>query len=219
MLRSLKQAYYSPRQPRPRRAAVDVLLPLHLADPPLPRPRLPPRAAVGARRRRARAARGELRRAGRVDVRARARGDDDRARRRRHRARASRSSGAVRGRLGADVRGRGHRADLGRVRSSRSAGPGPPAASEGIGLQGPAATRAMLPVRRRCAASSDGDWWALHEHEHGPARRAAERRHPATAIATGGSSTSRGRSCAASAAGRAAAGRRSAVRVDLARGA
>ena len=33
-------------QPRPRRAALAALLPLHLADPPLPRPRLPPRAAV-----------------------------------------------------------------------------------------------------------------------------------------------------------------------------
>ena len=36
-------------QHRPRRAALAALLPLHLADPPLPRPRLPPRAAVGGR--------------------------------------------------------------------------------------------------------------------------------------------------------------------------
>ena len=48
VLRSLKQARYSPAQPRPRRPALAALLPLHLADPPLPGPRLPPRAAVGA---------------------------------------------------------------------------------------------------------------------------------------------------------------------------
>ena len=56
-------------QPRPRRPALAALLPLHLADPPLPRPRLPPLAAerdrggggpagrVTARRRRASGAR------------------------------------------------------------------------------------------------------------------------------------------------------------------
>ena len=37
-------------QHRPRRAALAALLPLHLADPPLPRPRLPPRAARRDRR-------------------------------------------------------------------------------------------------------------------------------------------------------------------------
>ena len=45
VLRALKQARYSAREPRPRRAALRGLLPLHLADPPLPRPRLPPRAS------------------------------------------------------------------------------------------------------------------------------------------------------------------------------
>ena len=37
-------------QPRSRRSALVGLLPLHLADPPLPGPRLPPRAAEGDRR-------------------------------------------------------------------------------------------------------------------------------------------------------------------------
>ena len=41
-------------EPRARRPRADALLPLHLADPPLPRPDLPPRAAVGRRRRRGR---------------------------------------------------------------------------------------------------------------------------------------------------------------------
>ena len=45
------------QEPRPRRPALGQLLPLHLADPPLPRPRLPPRAAVGGRRRGSRPAR------------------------------------------------------------------------------------------------------------------------------------------------------------------
>ena len=44
-----------PGQHGPRRPALAALLPLHLADPPLPRPRLPPRAALGGRRRRGRA--------------------------------------------------------------------------------------------------------------------------------------------------------------------
>ena len=48
VLRSLKQAYYTPAQPRPRRAGQPALLPLHLADPPLPRPGGAPRAAAAA---------------------------------------------------------------------------------------------------------------------------------------------------------------------------
>ena len=72
-------------QPRARRPAVAALLPLHLADPPLPGPDLPPRAAVGDRRRGA-GARGLVGGGGgAVDLGARAGGDDDRARRRRHR--------------------------------------------------------------------------------------------------------------------------------------
>ena len=50
VLRSLKQAHYSAAQHRPPRAAVAALLPLHVADPPLPRPDLPSRAARGDRR-------------------------------------------------------------------------------------------------------------------------------------------------------------------------
>ena len=60
VLRSLKQARYAAAQHRPPRAAVAALLPLHVADPALPGPDLPPRAAGrdrrrgGARRRRPR---------------------------------------------------------------------------------------------------------------------------------------------------------------------
>ena len=74
------------REPRPRRPAVDALLPLHVADPSLPGPRLPPGAAQRRGRRGGRAARGHARRGGRVDVGARARRDGHRARRRRRRA-------------------------------------------------------------------------------------------------------------------------------------
>ena len=52
VLRSLKQAHYSAAQHRPPRPAVAALLPLHVADPALPGPDLPPRAAGGDRRRR-----------------------------------------------------------------------------------------------------------------------------------------------------------------------
>ncbi len=58
-----------------------ALLPLHLADPPLPRSRLPPRAAVGRRRGRARGPRSGAWGAGRVDLRPRAQCDEHRARR------------------------------------------------------------------------------------------------------------------------------------------
>ena len=50
VLRSLKQAYYGPEEPRPRRPRADALHALHVADPPLPGPRRAPRAAVGGRR-------------------------------------------------------------------------------------------------------------------------------------------------------------------------
>ena len=73
-----------PAQPGTRRPGPHALLPLHLADPPLPGPHLPPRAAQRDRRRAdARRVMGGERRP--VDVQARARGDDDRARRRRRR--------------------------------------------------------------------------------------------------------------------------------------
>ena len=48
VLRSLKQAALQRAQQRPRRARQRRLLPLHLADPPLPGPRRPPGAAGGA---------------------------------------------------------------------------------------------------------------------------------------------------------------------------
>ncbi len=63
------------RQPRPCGPAFERLLPLHLSHPPLSRHRLPPRAAVGGGRRRARAARRRAGRARRVDLRTRARRD------------------------------------------------------------------------------------------------------------------------------------------------
>ena len=50
VLRSLKQAHYAPRNAGPLRPALAALLPLHVADPPLPRPDLPPRAARRDRR-------------------------------------------------------------------------------------------------------------------------------------------------------------------------
>ena len=55
VLRSLKPALLQRPQPRPRRARQPRLRALHLADPPLPRPDRPPRAALDARRRRGRA--------------------------------------------------------------------------------------------------------------------------------------------------------------------
>ena len=49
VLRALKQAHYSPREHRPRRASdSSALLPLHLADPPLPRPHLPTASLLSA---------------------------------------------------------------------------------------------------------------------------------------------------------------------------
>ena len=50
VLRALKQARYDPREPRPLGAREPRVLPLHVADPPLPGPRRPPRAAARARR-------------------------------------------------------------------------------------------------------------------------------------------------------------------------
>ena len=48
VLRSLKQAYYDQRNLGHAGLQLAALLPLHLADPALSRPDLPPRAAVGA---------------------------------------------------------------------------------------------------------------------------------------------------------------------------
>ena len=105
------------REPRPRRPAVDALLPLHLAHPPLPRPRLPPGAAQRRGRRGGRAARRHARRGGRVDVGARARRDGHRARRRRRRPLLPARARHVRRRLGHGLRRRDHGPDRrGRLR-------------------------------------------------------------------------------------------------------
>ena len=126
-----------PEEPRPRRARADALHALHVADPPLPRPRRAPRAAVGGRWRRGGAARIGARRDRRLVVGARARRDVDRAHGRPHRARLPARARAVRERLGSAVRRRGHGPDRRRrVRALRrrprgtAAGP-PPAAATG----------------------------------------------------------------------------------------
>ena len=49
VLRALKQARYDPQQPRPLGPREHRVLPLHLADPPLSRPRRAPRAPARAR--------------------------------------------------------------------------------------------------------------------------------------------------------------------------
>ena len=54
VLRTLKQAHYSPKNVGHAGLALAALLPLHLADPPLPGPDLPPRAAGRDRRGRGR---------------------------------------------------------------------------------------------------------------------------------------------------------------------
>ena len=128
---------------RPRRARARALLPLHLADPPLPRHRLPPRAAQRDRRRgRTRRAPPRWRRPGVQTSGARARRDDHRARRRRRRPLLPARAAAVRG---------GLRHASSTARSSASSAPGRSCAF-GEGYQG------LLPVRKL-----RGDWWELNE--------------------------------------------------------
>ena len=128
-------------QPRPRRARADPLLPLHLADPPLSRSDLPPRAAVRDRRGRAAAAGSALEEAGRLDLGSRARRDGDRARRRRRRALLPARARALRARPRNGLRRRGRRPDRRRrVRRVRRR------------------LRGHVPVRRL-----RGDWWELNE--------------------------------------------------------
>ena len=116
VLRSLKQAYYSPAQPRPRGPAFVALLPLHLADPPLPRSRLPPRAALGGRRRRARAAgRRSSPSSGEWTSERERDAMTPRARRRRCRALLRPGARLYELRTRAALRRRGRRADLGRA--------------------------------------------------------------------------------------------------------
>ena len=109
-----------PAQPRPLRAREHRLLPLHLADPPLPRPRRPPRAAARDRRRRRPDPRRPAR-AGRVDLDQRAGGRADRARSRRHLPRLAARDAAVRARLGDRLGRRDRRPDRLRACSSASA--------------------------------------------------------------------------------------------------
>ena len=94
-----------PAEPRPLRAREHRVLPLHLADPPLPRPRRAPRAAARARPvGRARAE--EPADARRAHVGARARSREDRVPRRRHLPRVAPRAPALRARLGGEVGGR-----------------------------------------------------------------------------------------------------------------
>ncbi len=110
VLRSLKQAHYTPRNLGHYGLRSRALLPLHVADPPLPGPDLPSRAAVGDRRRRGHGARLGPGGRGRVVLRARARRDGDRAQGRQRRPRVPARAPAVRERLGRPVRRRGLRA-------------------------------------------------------------------------------------------------------------
>ena len=136
VLRALEAGALRPAQPRPLRAREPGVLPLHLADPPLPGPRRPPRAAARARPRR-RPAAGGARGARRAHVRARARGGAARVPRRRDLPRVAARGPPARARLGGAVGGRDHRPDrLRPVRALRR------------GLRG-------LPARRgACRASS-----------------------------------------------------------------
>ena len=155
VLRSLKQAHYTPRNLGHAGLQLDALLPLHLADPPLSRPGLPPRAAERDRRRRGAAASARAsRRPGAWTSRARARRDGDRARRRRRRAL-----------LPARARARSRRGWSDACSTARSW------ACIGAGAFVPSAT-----ATRACCRS-------------------------AACAATGGSSTSRARSCTATRSG------------------
>ncbi len=162
-------------QPRPRRAGVGVLLPLHLPDPPLPGPRVPPRAALHAGRPE-RAPRAEaLQELGEWTSAQRARGDEARARRATTWRGASRwSASCSSGEWSEPFQGE----VVGLIGAGAFVAFGPPAGVEpgegGYRYEG------MLPVRRL----------------------ADEARQDERADASGGSSTSRAPSCGASARGR-----------------
>ena len=135
-------------------ACARALLPLHVADPPLPGHRLPPRAAhaVGAGEDPPRAC--ALEEAGRVDVRARARRDDHRARRRRRGALLPARARPVRGRLGHAFRRRGRRRHRrGRLRRRSATATRACCPSAGCAATGGSSTRGDDPPRARGAAA------------------------------------------------------------------
>ena len=107
-----------PEEPRPFGSCEPRLLPLHLTDPAVPRPRRAPSAAARARARRRPAARPTWR-ARRPHVRARARGSRNRVPRRRDLSRLAARAPALRNRLGRAFARRDHRSDqLGAFRAA-----------------------------------------------------------------------------------------------------
>ena len=205
----LEAGLLRPAQPRPRRPSARQLLPLHLADPALSRPDLPPRAAVRGERATSRRRRRLGRRGGALVLGARARGDDDRARRRRHRpllpARASR---AARTRIptrcsrarssGWSAPARSWPSGAGRVRGAAA---GAPAARRLVGAQragddaGRDAQRRCDPARRpgagagRAGSTRRGAGWTCSRAGEDGLRRwrraESARRPPATSRPTG----------------------------------
>ena len=181
VLRSLKQAHYSPQQPRPRRAALAALLPLHLADPPLPGPRSAtarcwPRSAPARTPPRASRHGGR----GRVVLDARARRDGDRARapttsRAASCSRPSCSSAAGRPSSPGEVIGRDRRGRVRRLRRRlRGHAAGAPPARRLVGAQ-----RARDDARRRAVGQG------------APARRPGRRAGRAASTRRAGAWTSR----------------------------